>query len=66
MTTHRVIFDLKGESGVTEGEELELIASTADAMREAQQMLFRAYRDRARITAFVTRREEARNTSRLA
>jgi hypothetical protein len=66
MTTHRVIFDLKGESGVTEARELELIASTADAMREAQQMLFRAYRDRARITAFVTRREEAQNTSRLA
>jgi hypothetical protein len=66
MTTHRVIFDLKGESGVTEARELELIASTADAMREAQQMLFRAYRDRAGITAFVTRREEAQNTSRLA
>ena len=66
MTTHRVIFDLKGESGITEARELELIASTADAMREAQQMLFRAYRDRARITAFVTRREEAQNTSRLA
>ena len=54
MTTHRVTFDLKVEGG-TEARELELIANSADvARREAQQMLSRAYRDRAQITGFVT------------
>ena len=64
MTIHRVIFDLKVEGGVTEARELELIANVLDARREAQQMLFRAYQDRAKITAFVTCYEEAHNTTR--
>jgi hypothetical protein len=64
MTTHRVTFDLKVEDGVIEARELELIANVRDARREAQQMLFRAYRDRAKITAFVTCFEETQNTTR--
>jgi hypothetical protein len=52
MMTHRVIFDLKVQGGSTEARELELIASSADAKREAEEMLFRAYGDRAQITAF--------------
>jgi hypothetical protein len=55
MTTHRVTFDLKVEGGRTEATELELIANSADVARtEAQEMLSRAYRDRAQITGFVT------------
>jgi hypothetical protein len=55
MTTHRVTFDLKVEGGRTEATELELIANSVDvAKMEAEQMLSRAYQDRAQITGFVT------------
>jgi len=66
MTTHRVTFDLKVEGGLTEARELELIANMVDARREAQRMLFRAYRDRAKITAFVTCSEKTQHTVRTA
>ena len=58
MTTHRVTFDLKVEDGGIEATELKLIANTAYAKREAEDMLFRAYGDRAQITGLVTYLEE--------
>ena len=64
MMTHRAVFDLKLESGSTEARELELVASSTPLARlQAEQMLFRAYRDRARITEFVSYFEETNGRS---
>ena len=57
MMTHRVTIELKVEGGVTEERELELIAKSADAMREAHQMLCLAYGHRAQIAAFEEKTE---------